>query len=150
MRRFVTVALVVVAALVIVLVLAPDGEQPVAGSISVAEALQGDTTGYRRATFPARIRFPEDHGAHPRYKTEWWYFTGNLQTDEGRPFGYQFTVFRSALTPDSASNRTSSWRSNQLYTGHMALTDVEAGEFFSSERSSRAALGLAGAESTPF
>jgi predicted secreted hydrolase len=145
------IALGAAAVLVALAVLAvDDDEPPVTGTLSVAEAMQGDTTGYRRATYPARIRFPEDHAAHPKYKTEWWYFTGNLETMEGRPFGYQFTVFRTALKPDSLETGASAWRSNQLYTGHFALSDVETGEFLSSERASRSAAGLAGAEAVPF
>ncbi|MDX1741832.1 MAG: carotenoid 1,2-hydratase, partial [Rhodothermales bacterium] len=148
MRRFVWTVLGAAGVLwVLATLLSTEGES-VVGSISVAEALQGDTTGYRRATFPASIRFPADHGAHPEYKTEWWYFTGNLGTESGRPFGYQFTLFRTALTPDSTAG-SSPWRSNQLYTAHFAVSDIEAGRFYSSERAARSAVGLAGVEVAP-
>ena len=35
--------------------------------------------------------FPRDHGNHPRYKLEWWYWTGHLTSKEGRRFGFQLT-----------------------------------------------------------
>jgi predicted secreted hydrolase len=51
---------------------------------------------------PRPFTFPADHGPHPEFRTEWWYFTGNLTAEDGREFGYQLTFFRSALT-DSAT-----------------------------------------------
>ena len=45
--------------------------------------------------------FPRDHGPHPDYKTEWWYYTGNLETAQGRHFAYQFTIFRIGLAPET-------------------------------------------------
>ncbi|HUR54702.1 MAG TPA: lipocalin-like domain-containing protein, partial [Gemmataceae bacterium] len=47
---------------------------------------------------PRTWSFPRDHGRHDGFKTEWWYFTGHLRDSSGRRFGYQFTIFRSALT----------------------------------------------------
>ena len=58
---------------------------------------------FPRATEPRAFSFPRDHANHPEYKTEWWYFTGTLETDDGKLFGYQATWFRSALTPDAPS-----------------------------------------------
>ena len=66
--------------------------------MSLTEILAGGTTeGYARATEPGSFRFPQDHGSHDDFRTEWWYFTGNLTTAGGRRFGYQYTLFRSAL-----------------------------------------------------
>jgi predicted secreted hydrolase len=150
MGRVLAVILVLAAAALLLFLLVDRGEPPRGATISVAEALQGDTTGFRRATFPASIRWPDDHGAHPDFKTEWWYFTGNLRTERGRPFGYQFTVFRTRLTPDEPSGNGSPWRSNQLYTGHFAVSDLENDDFFYTERASREAIELAGAQASPF
>ena len=55
--------------------------------------------GFARATEPDAIEFPRDLGPHDDYQTEWWYYTGNLATADGRPFGFQFTIFRRALVP---------------------------------------------------
>jgi predicted secreted hydrolase len=41
-----------------------------------------------------KYEFPRDHFAHPDFKTEWWYFTGNLTAEDGREFGFQLTFFR--------------------------------------------------------
>jgi predicted secreted hydrolase len=125
-------------------------DSEIAGTITVAEAMTGDTTGYARATGPRTFSFPEDHGPHPEYKTEWWYYTGNLSSPEKRHFGYQFTIFRIALTPEQPdAGRTSEWATNQLYMAHFTLTDVTSNRFQSFERFSRGAAGLAGAETTP-
>lgn len=118
--------------------------------LSVSSVLAGpDTAGYARATGPRPFRFPADHGPHPDYRTEWWYATGNLEGPEGRRFGYQFTVFRSALSPEPPDRR-SAWATNQAYMAHFALTDAASGRFFTAERFSRGALGLAGARARPF
>ncbi|MFN8445334.1 MAG: lipocalin-like domain-containing protein [Caldilineaceae bacterium] len=114
-------------------------------SASVVEAMSGPATaGFARATEPMHFEFPKDHGAHPNYRTEWWYYTGNLQAEDGSPFGYQLTFFRSGLTP-ALANRSSDWASNQIYMAHFALTDGSANQHVSFERFSRGAAGLAGA-----
>ena len=41
-----------------------------------------------------RYRFPRDHYAHPEFRTEWWYWTGNLRDASGRRFGFELTFFR--------------------------------------------------------
>ena len=74
--------------------------QPGTG-LRVTEALRGGSPeGFLRATGPRTFIFPADHGSHPGYRTEWWYFTGNLSADDGRHYGYQLTFFRVALVPE--------------------------------------------------
>lgn len=125
-------------------------EQPVSASVSVAEVMSGsDTSGYARALQVREFRFPQDHGPHPDFKTEWWYYTGNLHDEAGRRFGFQFTIFRTALSP-RVPERTSEWASNQLYMGHFAISDVAGGQHHAFERFSRDARGLAGAQAEPF
>jgi len=91
------------------------------------------------------FRFPEDHGAHPDFKTEWWYYSGHLKSAEGRKFGYQLTFFRVALAkPDLAAK--SVWAAHTVYFAHLALADVSRQKFTFREKAQRGALGLAGAE----
>lgn len=117
---------------------------------NVAQSLSGDDTqGFARADAPLDFTFPKDFGPHPDFQTEWWYYTGNLSTKEGRDFGYQLTFFRRALNPDELI-RESAWASNQIYFAHFALSDIENEEFYSSERWSRGAAGLAGSQNGPF
>jgi predicted secreted hydrolase len=108
-----------------------------------------DTLGYARAYEPRAFRFPEDDGPHPAFKTEWWYWTGNLTAKDGRRYGYQFTIFRNALSPLSPDSGNA-WRSNQLYFAHFALSDIDGKQFHAHERFSRGAAGLAGARAEPF
>lgn len=119
--------------------------------LTVAEALGGteSTEGYARAVGPREFHFPEDHGPHPDFRTEWWYWTGNLETADGHAFGYQLTLFRKALAPRQTA-RDSEWGSRQVYMGHFALSDIGAGRFHAFERFSREAVGLAGARAQPF
>jgi len=109
---------------------------------------RGRREGFARAVGPHRFVFPRDHGPHPRYRTEWWYYTGNLRTADGRRFGYELTLFRIALRPRPV-RRPSAWATNQIYMAHLALTDVKGRHFYHFQRFSRAALGLAGAAPAP-
>jgi predicted secreted hydrolase len=107
--------------------------------------------GFQRAEDPREWHFPEDFGPHPDYQTEWWYYTGNLESEEGRRFGYQLTIFRRALLPEvDRVERESDWATDQIYMGHFAISDFSAGEHYAFERFSRGAAGLAGAQSEPY
>jgi len=119
------------------------------GTIPVSERMAAPPQpGFRRAEGPREFDFPTDHGAHPEYATEWWYFTGNLATRGGRPFGYQLTLFRVGLAAGPPAD-DSPLRSTQMYMGHLAITDIQSQQHYSAERFSRAAYGLAGAQATP-
>ena len=76
-----------------------------------------------RARSPSRA----DHGPHPEYRTEWWYYTGNLAGADGTPYGYQLTFFRNSLAPEM-QERASTLATNQVYMAHFALTDGGRGE----------------------
>jgi predicted secreted hydrolase len=119
------------------------------GGVVLAEALgEAPAEGFARATGPRSFSFPEDHGPHPDYRTEWWYLTANLAAPEGRRFGLQLTFFRQALAPE-LPERDSAWATRQLYLAHLAVADGETGRFRSHERLARGAVGLAGAEAAP-
>ena len=92
-----------------------------------------------------RYAFPRDHGSHESYATEWWYYTGHLQGSGGQRFGYQVTLFRVALAPQTPP-RASHWATRDVYFGHLALTDASGGRYLFCDRISRGALGLAGAD----
>lgn len=108
-----------------------------------------NNTGFALAMEPRRFEFPRDHGPHPEFRNEWWYMTGNLDTTDGRRFGFELTIFRFSLTPQAIES-SSAWRSNQVYIAHFAVTDAQGEKFLVAERFSRGALGLAGAEASPF
>ena len=108
-----------------------------------------EQSGFLRAERPREFSFPEDHGPHQGYRTEWWYLTGNLQTPDKRPFGYQITLFRIALSAQEPERSASHWRASHVWMAHLALTDIDAKKHHHLERFSREALGLAGAQSDP-
>lgn len=125
----------------------PKADQP---ALTISKALgtaQGEQ--FEKALKPRAFTFPEDHGPHPSFRTEWWYLTGNLSSREGNRFGYQFTVFRTALTREQL-HRPSSWASNQIYMAHLAVTDIGGNTFHYDERFSRDGSQLAGAQASPF
>jgi predicted secreted hydrolase len=149
MFRLQTTPRLVIGLVVLVLALAACTPPPQYASASIVEMMQGDVDGaFARALEPMPFVFPRDHGAHPAYRTEWWYYTGNLQDADGNPFGYQLTFFRNALTP-TLPERTSNLATNQLYMAHFAITDGPANQHISFERFSRGAAGLAGALGEP-
>jgi len=106
---------------------------------------------FKRAEVPRKWNFPEDFGSHPDYQTEWWYYTGNLEAEDGERFGYQLTFFRRALLPsENRIERESNWAADQVYMAHFALSDISIEDHYAYERFERGAAGLAGAESKPF
>jgi predicted secreted hydrolase len=104
---------------------------------------------FARATEPREFVFPADHGSHPEYRTEWWYFTGNLESAARRHFGFELTFFRYALAAVSPRAGESAWRTNQVWMAHFAITNTEGRRFIARERLTREALDLAGAEAAP-
>jgi predicted secreted hydrolase len=111
---------------------------------SFSDLLSEGDADFARALKPRQFSFPSDHGAHNPYRTEWWYFTGNLENSDGRKFGYELTFFRFVLSAKPLSSQ-SVWRNNQLYMAHLTLTDVKENRFYTDERFSRAGNELAGA-----
>ena len=114
--------------------------------VSIPELLGGEVgKGFAQPAPGLNFRFPQEHGPHLDYRTEWWYFTGNL-AGEGQNYGYELTLFRQALlTPlEMLMPRTSKWASSQAMLGHFAISDLSAGKFYHFQRLSRTALGLAG------
>ena len=92
-----------------------------------------------------RYEFPRDHYSHPDFRTEWWYWTGNLRDAEGRRFGFELTFFRQAVNEKDRAPRNP-WDATDLYLAHLALSDVAGGRFRHAERVNRAGPGLAGVD----
>ena len=113
------------------------------------EAPRTDISGFSRAIEPWDWQFPRDHGAHPSFQTEWWYYTGVVATATGRRFGFQFTIFRRALAPPSPATN-SEFRTNDIYMAHFTISDIARGDFYHDVRYARGGAGLAGAIADPF
>ncbi|HSL29223.1 MAG TPA: lipocalin-like domain-containing protein [Anaerolineales bacterium] len=108
-------------------------------------------SGFRLADGSLRLSFPRDFGAHEDFRAEWWYYTGNLETPEGRHFGFELTIFRVGLLPPTVElPEDSEWFSRSLYFAHFALSDIQTGRFHAFERYSRPGPGLAGAQPDPY
>lgn len=131
--------------------------------------------GFERADRVRTFEFPLDHGPHPAFKHEWWYFTGHLKARDGERFGFELTFFRVALAPpgagaptrreahdagkgeakgesarDAPAETPSRWRTHQIYVAHFAVTDIGRRRFHSTQRAARDALGLSGAQAAPW
>jgi len=114
------------------------------GTSTVAQEL-GRDEGWKRVEPGLELTFPADHGAHPGYRTEWWYLTGQLSDARGHRFGYQFTLFRRGLDPRPPAVGDSPLRAHQVWAGHLALTDIGAQRTRFAERLRRGGTPLAGA-----
>ncbi|MGE4533147.1 lipocalin-like domain-containing protein [Halomonas sp.] len=114
------------------------------------------TAGFVQADADTPLRFPEDHGAHPDTRIEWWYLTANLEDEAGEPMGLQWTLFRQALVPPAERPAPTPWAADQLWMGHMAVSRGErhaVAERFARSHSaapSRGNTSQAGAEASPF
>jgi predicted secreted hydrolase len=116
------------------------------GLLVVVPGLAADTAEeFRVAREGYRYTFPRDHGSHEAFRTEWWYYTGQLTAKDGRSFGYQLTFFRRGMPREQTNSPPSQWAVTQLYLAHFAVSDLSKGRFRYAEKISRAGLGKAGA-----
>jgi predicted secreted hydrolase len=99
---------------------------------------------YRVALPGYRYEFPRDFFAHPEFQTEWWYTTGNVKSADGKEFGFELTFFRQAVSRDKT--KQNEWDVKDLYLAHLALSDLDGGHFYHSERVNRAGPGIAGVD----
>ncbi|HSL03377.1 MAG TPA: carotenoid 1,2-hydratase, partial [Nitrospiraceae bacterium] len=114
----------------------------------VVPGLAADTEKeFRFATEGYQYAFPRDHGAHEEFRTEWWYYTGQLTAKDGRPFGYELTFFRRGMPREQTKTLPSQWAVTHLYLAHFAISDLSKGRFHYTDKMSRAGLGKAGAAS---
>jgi predicted secreted hydrolase len=141
-----------------------------AGPLPDVELFEGSHgRGFAQVLEPRAFEFPRDHGPHPDYRQEWWYLTGNLDGTNGERFGFELTFFRFAPAPAESDNVAaqtmtspvgrvglanaapveSAWRTRQIYMAHFAITDVARARFRFSQKLSRGAVGLAGAQAPP-
>ncbi len=144
--RFVVVGLVIAVGIIGILLL-PTTTDPGITTYELVEAASYPE--FETVLGPQEFSFPKDHGPHLDYQTEWWYYTGNLEAESGERFGYQLTIFRRGLAPGE-TQRESTFATNQIYFGHLALTDIGGGEHVALERFERGSAGLAGASGDPF
>lgn len=108
----------------------------------LAHAAAGEGGAVWRPALPGwTYEFPRDHHAHPEFKTEWWYFTGNLEADDGRRYGFQLTFFRQGVRRGAASSR---FAVDDIKLAHFAVTDIGGGCFHHAQKVSRGAFGEAG------
>lgn len=105
-------------------------------------------TGFTPVTGPCRLQFPEDHGPHPGYKTEWWYYTGNVRADTGERLGFQLTFFHRRFNPAGLPKThpgpVSAWRTHEIHLAHAAVSLLDGRRHLFAERTSRPVLGMAG------
>lgn len=99
---------------------------------------------FKQALPGYRFQFPRDHASHDDYRTEWWYYTGHLTTDDHRHFGYELTFFRNGVGNVSEKD-TSPWKLSNVYLAHFAVSDIDKKQFHYFQKLNRGGLGPAGA-----
>src|SRR5437879_13877350 len=108
--------------------------------VAVVFSLHPAAAQYRTALPGYHYEFPRDHFNHPEFQTEWWYYTGNLKSADGHRFGFELTFFRQAVSRDTA--KAGAWDVKDIYLAHLALSDLDGGRFWHSERTNRAGHGI--------
>ena len=98
---------------------------------------------YRQALPGYHYQFPRDHFEHPDFRTEWWYYTGNVHATDGHRYGFELVFFRQGEHKDPGN--ASVWRIDDLYLAHLALTDIDGQRFRYYKRLNRSGPGIAGA-----
>src|ERR1700693_4444554 len=114
--------------------------------VAVVFSLHPSAAQYRTALPGYHYEFPRDHFNHPEFQTEWWYYTGNLKSNDGRHFGFELTFFRQAVSRDLA--KTAAWDVKDVYLAHLALSDLDGGKLYHAERTNRSGPGIAGIDET--
>ncbi len=104
-------------------------------------AATGGAADYQPALPGYHYDFPRGYFSHPNYQTEWWYYTGNVQSADGHRFGFELTFFRQGVSRTPAS---SPWYVHDLYMAHLALSDLSGQHYYHTERINRAGPGIAG------
>ena len=107
--------------------------------------------GYDVPNPETKITFPKDHGSHPGFRIEWWYLTANLKGTDGKDYGAQWTLFRSALQPpdkEQKKEKPNNWFGSQLWMAHAAVTARH--NHWVAESRARGNIGLAGVSASPF
>ena len=109
----------------------------------LAAFVLGASDDYRKALPGYTYSFPRDYFNHPEFRTEWWYYTGNLRSSDSKRFGYELTFFRHSVTRAVARNI---WDIGDVWMAHFAMTDVDGRRFFHTERLNRTGPGIAGVQ----
>lgn len=143
MMRDAVIAVLIALLAVAWLALRAGSDEPTVSTLSGTALLNAAPEVFDRVTGPEPLEFPADHGLHPGYRNEWWYFTGNLAGEDGDRYGFQFTLFRFAVEPGDRPD--SDFATDAVWMAHLAVSDIERERFIASERFARDALGLAGA-----
>ena len=120
--------------------------KPLACMLLMAALAAGAFAAEWRTAEPGwQYEFPRDHHAHPEFKTEWWYFTGNLSDSAGRRFGYQLTFFRQGIRhPAERDPAQSRFVLGDLKFAHFTVTAADGARFHFDQKASRGAFGEAG------
>lgn len=114
----------------------------VGGSRAASDA-QAAAPAYAPVIAGRSMAFPGDYGSHPEFRTEWWYVTGWLTTEQGEALGFQITFFRTKPAIDARN--PSAFSPHQLLIAHCAISDAKHGRLWQDQRIRRAGLGLADA-----
>ena len=119
-------------------------------NVDTAHAQNSSLPKFQEALPGYSYQFPRDDFSHDEFRVEWWYYTGNLENQTGRQFGYQLTFFRVGLEGDKPVNNPSKWKIDHIYFSHMTVSDIQNKEFHFFERINRKGIKNAGAETDTF
>ena len=115
-----------------------------AWALTTASVAQAPDFSYPDVKPNRTFAFPQDHGAHPDFRTEWWYVTGTVKTEKGEELGFQITFFRTRTRVDARN--PSKFAPRQILFAHTAISDPSVGKLLHDQRSARSGFGIAEAK----
>jgi predicted secreted hydrolase len=86
------------------------------------------------------LQFPRDHGAHPQYRTEWWYVSAWVKDETEEQYGIQITFFRNR--PGVQESNPLPLAPKQLMFGQVAIANARLGRLLHEQRAARMLPGV--------
>src|ERR1044072_7865847 len=105
------------------------GESEASVLDGLGDIVVGHASTLRDGTEHAGVELPRDLYAHASAQTEWWYYTGHLQTGAGRRLGFELVFFKRRTDLDRFGVLPLRLIGNPLYLAHFALTDESRQDF---------------------
>ncbi|WP_352430624.1 lipocalin family protein [Pyrinomonas sp.] len=102
----------------------------------LADLIVGPASTLRDGTEHRGVELPRDLYAHREAQTEWWYYTGHVETENGRRLGFEWVFFKRRTDLDRFGVVPLRLIANPLYLAHFALTDITCGRFRYAHRKS--------------
>ncbi|HUF04868.1 MAG TPA: lipocalin family protein [Aridibacter sp.] len=102
----------------------------------LADAALGEADSLRDGSELDPVDLSRDLYAHAHAQTEWWYYTGHIEADTQKRFGFELVFFKRRTDLDRFTVVPLRLLGNPIYFAHFALTDIGEKRFRYAHRKS--------------